>query len=101
MAFTLIWSPDAIRDLESISEYISRDSFEFASVQIQKIIAVCESICIFPFSGRKTPEIGQENIRERLCGNYRIIYRVRNEAIEILAIHHGARLLDPKDGKLS
>jgi plasmid stabilization system protein ParE len=37
------------------------------------------------------PEADQEVIRELLYHNYRIIYRVENELIEILAVVHGRR----------
>jgi plasmid stabilization system protein ParE len=42
------------------------------------------------------PEIGEKSIREVILGSYRIIYRRRSEAVEVLTVHHGARLLDPK-----
>ena len=44
----------------------------------------------FPQSGRIVPEIGDRSIREIILGNYRIIYRLRSEAVEILTVHHGA-----------
>ncbi|WP_025025857.1 type II toxin-antitoxin system RelE/ParE family toxin [Caldalkalibacillus mannanilyticus] len=34
----LIWSPDAINDLERISDYISFDSERYASVVVTRII---------------------------------------------------------------
>ena len=50
----------------------------------------------FPASGRMVPEIGEKSIREVILGSYRIIYRRRSEAVDVLTVHHGARLLDPK-----
>jgi len=41
------------------------------------------------------PEMRQEHLREVLLGNYRIIYRVREDDVDVLTVHHGARLLDP------
>ncbi len=44
--------------------------------------------------GRVVPEFNIENLRERLSGNYRIVHRVGNsQNIEIVTIHHSARLL--------
>ena len=40
-----------------------------------------------------------KDIREILFGDYRIIYRKREEVIEIITIYHGARLFDPKSIK--
>jgi len=36
-------------------------------------------------------------IREVILGNYRIVYRTKQEFVEILTIYHGARLLNPRD----
>ena len=39
----------------------------------------------------------RQDIRELLKGNYRIIYRVAEHRVEILAVYHSARLLDESD----
>jgi len=39
-------------------------------------------------------EIGRDDIREIILGNYRVIYRITPDEVEILTIYHGARLLD-------
>ena len=39
------------------------------------------------------PEVGRDEIREIIVQSYRIIYRVLPDEVEILTIHHGARLL--------
>jgi len=41
------------------------------------------------------PEKNDPIIREIILGNFRIVYRVKANVIELLTIHHGARLLDP------
>ena len=40
------------------------------------------------------PEYGDEKLREKIYENYRIVYRIKGELIEIVAICHGAKLLD-------
>jgi plasmid stabilization system protein ParE len=42
------------------------------------------------------PEAEEENIRELLFQNYRIIYRVGTDSILILTVIHGARDLSRK-----
>ena len=49
---------------------------------------------VFPESGRIVPEYNLRNIREIINQNYRIVYRVKSEIVEIVTIVHGARLLD-------
>jgi plasmid stabilization system protein ParE len=44
-----------------------------------------------PRLGRAVPEAQDENIRELLRENYRIIYRIICERIEILTVVHASR----------
>jgi len=39
------------------------------------------------------PEWGDESLREVYVHRYRLMYRVREDRIEILTVIHGARLL--------
>jgi toxin ParE1/3/4 len=48
----------------------------------------------FPYSGQVVPELGREELREVIQGNYRVIYRVGEGRIDILTVYHGARLLN-------
>ncbi len=59
------------------------------------VIAAVERLSSFPNLGRKVPEKNDPLIREIILGNFRIVYRVRDAVVELLTIHHGARLLDP------
>ncbi|WP_099325442.1 type II toxin-antitoxin system RelE/ParE family toxin [Candidatus Kuenenia stuttgartiensis] len=52
-----------------------------------------KSIPQFPKSGRMVPEYGDEDLREKIYENYRIVYRIKGELIEVVAICHGSRLL--------
>ncbi|MGM0540047.1 MAG: type II toxin-antitoxin system RelE/ParE family toxin [Thermodesulfobacteriota bacterium] len=40
------------------------------------------------------PEIGDEKIRERFVYSYRLIYRMDQDQILIIAVIHGKRLLE-------
>lgn len=88
------WSPEATEDLESIAEYIARDSEYYARAIVTEILSVSRSINEFPLIGRIVPEIGDENIRERFIYSYRLVYRVEPERILIVAVIHGKRLLE-------
>jgi toxin ParE1/3/4 len=44
--------------------------------------------------GRVVPELGIETIREVILGNYRIIYRIQEDEVQVITIHHGAQLLN-------
>jgi toxin ParE1/3/4 len=91
----LIWSPRALADLDSACEFIARDSKRYAHLFAERIVALIETIPKHPLLGAVVPEYGQEYLRERLFQNYRIIYRVRDDLVEIVAIIHAARLMPP------
>ncbi len=90
----IIWSPNASDDLESICEYIAIDSKYYARLFAKRVIKAIERLIVFPESGRIVPEYNLRNIREIIYQNYRIVYRVKSETVEIVTIVHGARLLD-------
>ncbi len=83
------WSPEATEDLGAIAEYIARDSEFYARAVVSKILAVSRKIPEQPSIGRIVPEIGEEEIRERFVYSYRLVYRVQDNAITIVAVIHG------------
>jgi len=50
MDVRVVWSPEAIEDLESIVEYIARDSEFYARAVVTKILELSRKIKDFPFS---------------------------------------------------
>ena len=69
------WSPQAIRDVESIRDYIAQDSRRYAELTVGRILASVERLRAFPQSGRVVPERGSAEIREVIVGPFRIVYR--------------------------
>ena len=88
------WSPEALEDVESIAEYISRDSEFYARATLSKIIDLCESLTKFPQMGRMVPEFKDKKIRERLIYSYRLVYKIERTYILIVAIIHDKRLFN-------
>ena len=85
------WTEPAILDLDSIRNYIARDSEYYADIFVEKIIAAVENLKQFPEIGRIVLEAEEKNIREILFHNYGIIYRIETERILILMVIHGSR----------
>jgi plasmid stabilization system protein ParE len=56
-----------------------------------------EKLKSFPRIGRRVPEADEETIRELLYHNYRIIYRIRKDFVEIITVVHGRRDLGAFD----
>jgi addiction module RelE/StbE family toxin len=93
MAYEVTWSPEAIEDLESIATYIGRNSPNYATAVVEKMLNTAAGLSHFPFAGRMVPELDDEAIREKLVYNYRLIYRVQDEDVTIIAVIHGKRQL--------
>jgi toxin ParE1/3/4 len=89
----VIWTDLAIADLRSIHEYIAQDSKTYADSFIEKILQRVDQLESFPQSGRIVPEFNKETLRELILGNYRIVYRVQNEFVGIVRVHHNAQNL--------
>ncbi|HJZ79361.1 MAG TPA: type II toxin-antitoxin system RelE/ParE family toxin [Pyrinomonadaceae bacterium] len=94
----ILWTEPAIEDLHNLYGYIAKDSEIYAASFVERIILSVEKLVNFPRLGRVVPEAELEMIRELLFQNYRIIYRLNGELIEILTVLHGNRdlsLLNP------
>lgn len=87
------WTENAIGHLVNIYEYISINSPTYAKRTVDKITRRSEQITDHPYSGRKVQEYDAEDIRELIERPYRIIYRIKPDQIDIVAVIHGARLL--------
>jgi plasmid stabilization system protein ParE len=95
----LRWTLQAAEDLAAIKAFIERDSPTYARRVVEELYDAAAGIPAFPDSGRMVPERGDPEIREVLRPPYRIIYRRRADVIQILTVHHSARLL-PRDPSL-
>lgn len=87
------WTIQALNDLEAIGDFIARDAPSFAQVFVNRVFQSVERLEQFPHSGRVVPEIAQEDIREIIFGNYRIVYIVSNDEVSILTVFHSSRQL--------
>lgn len=88
----IVWAPQAVEDVEAIRAYVARDSPHYAQLVIDRIVAAVAPLEGSPRSGWVVPEVGDESLREVIHGNYRIVYRLRHDLIEIVTVFHGARL---------
>jgi len=89
----IIWSPLAIDRVAEIAQYIALDSPNSAQKWVDLTFQVVERLKRFPKSGRIVPEIKQDDFREIIHGNYRIIYRLQSESVSILTVRHGRQIL--------
>lgn len=82
----------AKNDLRNIADYIPKDSKEYAKLQVLKLKQRVKILDRQAYVGKTVIEINNQNIRELIEGNYRIIYRIVNDnRINVLTVHHSAR----------
>ena len=90
------WTETAIEHLVAVYEYIARDSSQYALRMVDRITRRTDQISLYPESGRAVPEYDARDVRELLEGSYRIIYLIKPDQIDVLAVVHSARLLEPE-----
>src|SRR5882757_2879055 len=95
----IIWTENAVQDLLVIKDFISQDSVEVATSWLLELINAGESLSVMANRGRIVPEFNQENLRELIVENYRLVYRTKPTVIEILTIFEGHRQFRKKDIK--
>lgn len=89
----IIWTTQALIDVESIGDYIARDAPSIAKIVVAQILNSVERLENFPRSGRIVPEIEQDNIREIILSSYRIVYFLDKNEVKILTVFHSSKLL--------
>ncbi len=69
----LVWNDLALKELQDIWDYISRDSVRYADITYNKIWNSVQILKRNPRIGRVVRELETENIREIIVFPYRII----------------------------
>ncbi len=84
------WTATAQKHLDSIYAHIAQDSAAYALKLIDRITDKSRQIAEFPQSGRRVPEYEAEQTREVYVALFRIIYHIRPDGIDVLAVIHGS-----------
>jgi toxin ParE1/3/4 len=87
----VLWTATARKQLQSIHDYISQDSELYAQRMVDRLTRRSEQIAAFPASGRMVPEMEVPEIRQVIEGPYRLIYLIKPDGIDVLAVIHGAQ----------
>lgn len=89
----VVWADEAKAHLAGIYEYIKRDAPFYATQTVDKLTRRVDQLIDHPRSGSIVPKYDDENLRELIIHPYRLIYRLRSERIDIIAVFHGAQQL--------
>lgn len=87
------WAKAALYRLQEIEEYISQDNPTVAISFVDKLISLSETLSDNPEKGRVVPVLSIDKIRELIHKNYRIVYLIKKNSIDILTVFEGHRLL--------
>ncbi len=86
-------SPDAIRDLEEITDYFATHNVEAGEQFLQEFGKKCRYLTQFPLMGRSYAAI-RPGLRGVPINRYILFYRVMEEDIEIVRVVRGDRDLE-------
>lgn len=92
--YLVFWTKAAQLDLTNILEYIAGETGQQADAIYQLIKQKAELLQTMPQQGRVVPELrffGILSYRELICRPWRIIYKVEESKVFILAVIDGRR----------
>jgi plasmid stabilization system protein ParE len=84
-------SEEADRDLEAIGAYIARDNPNGAARFVHELLAACDSLGEWPSAWPLIPGCEQLGFRRRPYKSHMIVYRVRQDIIEVSRVFHASR----------
>jgi toxin ParE1/3/4 len=93
MAYQVVWSSQAIEDIDAIASYIARDSRSYTAAIVRKLIDEIKQLSESPLNGNEVFEFGDPNIREVSTYSYRVIYEVQEKLIIIATVVYSKALL--------
>lgn len=89
----VVWTDEAKAHLDGIYQYINRDVPLYATQMVDKLTRRVGQLIDHPRSGRVVPKYDDESLRELIVNPYRLIYRLKPDRIDIIAVFHGAQQL--------
>lgn len=91
MVRKVVWTVSAFEDLESVFNFLRRDSPLYARRLVLDMLAAAETLSEFSLRGRNIPELRESDYREIFVDQYRLIYKVSSNTVHIAAIVHMSR----------
>lgn len=88
---TVIWRAPALLDVEEVAGFIAQGDPEEADRFQERVWEAAESLATLSERGRWVPELRHPDYRELLLGDYRLMYRVYSDRVEIAALVHCRR----------
>jgi toxin ParE1/3/4 len=87
----LYWTRRAQTDLVALGRFVAKDNPDAARRLLETLLLRAGAAASMPRSGRRVPELGRDDVREIVVGNYRMAYRLRGRGIGILRVFESHR----------
>ncbi len=97
----LVWTGPALADLKDIVAYIRKDSKVNAKRMGNRIRSAPKQLKKHPKLGGVVSGYETEGLREIIVSPYRIIYRVHDDIVAVIAVAHGSLDLKKKLRRMS
>jgi plasmid stabilization system protein ParE len=88
---TVVWAESGRDALDEVIAYIAEDSGQAAAHVLEGALSAAAGLATLSERGRIVPELNDPAIREVIVFRYRLIYRVAEDRVTIVAFVHGAR----------
>ena len=89
----VVWTDEAKAHLDGIHQYINRDVPLYATQMVDKLTRRVDQLIDHPRSGRIVPKYDDESLRELIVNPYRLVYRLKPDRIDIIAVFHSTQQL--------
>ena len=101
MTLPVRFTPTADAQFLAVIAHIGAESPSAAIAFKDRTLHTLSRLGPFPESGRAVPEYPALPFREIIVAPYRFFYQVRSDAVWIVAVWHGAQLVDPPENGVS
>lgn len=88
----VIFTDEAIANLEEIGDYIALDNPARAESFVGELYRYSLDIGLFPEAYPIAGRYNKLSVRRCVYGNYLIFYRIKSRQVEVLQIVHGAKI---------
>ncbi|MBI5284874.1 MAG: type II toxin-antitoxin system RelE/ParE family toxin [Chloroflexi bacterium] len=96
----VVWAREALRNLDTIGDYMMDAAPESAVALVSGIIDAMEPVASFPRMGRVVPEFGLDELREIIFESFRIVYAIDGETVSVVSVFHAAMDVATRLGEL-
>lgn len=79
----IIISNTAHQNIRKISQYVAKTSYKNAIKTVDNIYLKISNLKFSPYIGRYVPELEDKHFRELIYKNYRILYTIHNNYIQV------------------